>query len=111
MEETSGTGDGGKRAASAATLRTTYTKAKVKPTWSGARPVEIPPWLWFSHGLAPPSRAPREAQEPVRTPLPAYLREAMPHKKTRWQRFWPWAWDDGAEDRALPTLLIPDVVL
>ena len=40
---------------------------------------------------APLSRAPREAQEPVRTPLPAYLREAMPQKKTRWQRFWHWA--------------------
>jgi hypothetical protein len=24
-----------------------YTHAKVKPTWSGARPMEIPPWLWF----------------------------------------------------------------
>jgi hypothetical protein len=49
---------------------------------------------------APPSRAPREAKEPVRTPLPAYLREAMPQRKTRWQRLWHWAWDDGAEDRA-----------
>ena len=49
---------------------------------------------------APPSRAPREAREPVRTPLPAYLREAMPHKKTRWQRFWHWAWGDGAAARA-----------
>jgi hypothetical protein len=48
---------------------------------------------------APPSRAPREAQEPVRTPLPAYLRKAMPQKqkKTGWQRFWHWVWDDGAE--------------
>ena len=24
-----------------------YPQAKVKPTWSGARPMEIPPWLWF----------------------------------------------------------------
>ena len=49
---------------------------------------------------APPSRPLREAREPVRTPLPAYLQEDMPHKKTRWQRFWHWVWDDGAEDRA-----------
>jgi hypothetical protein len=24
-----------------------YTKAKVKPAWSGARPKEIPSWLGF----------------------------------------------------------------
>jgi hypothetical protein len=23
-----------------------YTNAKLKPAWSGARPMEIPPWLW-----------------------------------------------------------------
>ena len=28
-----------------------YTSAKVKPARSGARPVEIPPWLWFSPRL------------------------------------------------------------
>jgi hypothetical protein len=27
--------------------RQSYTNAKVKPTWSGARPMEFPPWLWF----------------------------------------------------------------
>ena len=27
----------------------TSTNAKVKPAWSGARPVEIPSWLWFRH--------------------------------------------------------------
>ena len=30
------------------TLTGTYTHAKVKPAWSGARPREIPPWLGFS---------------------------------------------------------------
>src|SRR5205085_6472402 len=24
-----------------------YTNAKVKPAWFGARPMGIPPWLWF----------------------------------------------------------------
>src|SRR2546423_178359 len=28
-----------------------YPSAKVKPARSGARPVEIPPWLWFSPRL------------------------------------------------------------
>ena len=27
--------------------RIDYTNAKVKPAWSGARPVEIPPRPWF----------------------------------------------------------------
>ena len=30
-----------------APLDLVYTNAKVKPAWSGARPMEIPPWLWF----------------------------------------------------------------
>jgi hypothetical protein len=25
-----------------------YTDAKMKPAWSGAQLMEIPPWLWFS---------------------------------------------------------------
>jgi hypothetical protein len=29
-----------------------YTNAKVKPAWSGARPMEIPPWLWFRPSCA-----------------------------------------------------------
>jgi hypothetical protein len=35
-------------AARRAWLVSDYTNAKVKPTWSGAWPMEIPPWLWFS---------------------------------------------------------------
>src|SRR5207237_2636912 len=58
-----------------------YTGATVTPAWSGARPREIPPWLWFSTAwrryagdLAPPATARGPHVQGGRTTDPAVPR-------------------------------------
>jgi hypothetical protein len=57
-----------------------YTHAKVTPAWSGARPMAIPPWLWFRYArfIRPSMRADGQKDYEDADAFEAFCAETMP---------------------------------